>query len=192
MTKKYLTEEQIQEICQRYQEGESASSISKSFKVSISTVLYHCKKSLESLPAPQVAPLPSGYSDINAAYCDYCACLSMGFESDFAVALCRSKNVNLIELKNFGEWAKKNLTLTDKQDLKRQKDLLDELRLQKKGLGETNQRTEAALAEYGRQQLENELRVREKEQELARARKELQESKEEIALLKKLRAILEK
>ena len=64
--------------------------------------------------------------------------------------------------------------------------------MQKKGLDETNQRDEAALAEYGRQQRENELRVREKEQELARARKELQESKAEIALLKKLRAILEK
>ena len=189
MTKKYLTEAQVKEICQRFQDGESATSIGRAFNVSASTVSYHYKKSLEPLPLPKVAPLPSGYSDINAAYCDYCACLSMGFDSELAVALCRSKDVKLNELKSFGEWANKNLMLTDKQDLKRHKDMIAELRFQMKGLNETNQRNEAALAEYGRQQLENELR--ERDRELVRTRKELQESKEEVDFLKKLRAILE-
>ena len=187
-----LTDEQRNEIVERYKAGETQRSIANAFGVSQATVKYHIHRNL--LPTAEVAPpvpVPqglvdsrmTGFSNESWAFVAFGHCEILGWNSPETVAFCRSHGVTPGELRLFGDYynehcvviqrdvltSLKHQLADSKQEVLKAHQVIAQQRAQ-------SQKDSEALAAYGRKVLLQD--------------KELTQRDLELQLLKKLQAIL--
>lgn len=170
MGREVLTDEQRREICQLYRSGMKKSALAAKYGVSPASINYTLSRFSEEL-SPSDVPLPNGYQSLMAAFMDFSHCNALGFNSESATAYCRSKGIQLNELKEFGQWAFQNLELVDKNLTKRYSDNLSDLQQKCNQLEKDKARDAQALAEAARvtflnKQLQDELEQERLEQKL--------------------------
>lgn len=135
--------------------NESMYSIAKRLGVSTSTVYSIAGKLKNAGIQSKLAPIPAGFKSIQEAYEAAITCHNIGFDSDYTGAFCRANNVNLVELKEFYDWAvvQNQLSVFPNTEVDSYKARMADFQEQLNELAKSKNESDQALAEYAKRQL---------------------------------------
>lgn len=155
MGKSKLPDEVKLDIVNRLKNNESKSAIAKEVGVSVSTVYATANKLKAEERQSKSVPIPVGFKNMKEAFVTAAACHFNGLDSEFTGSLCRSKGINLDELKEFCQLVieQDSLAIVSYQELSEYKSQISDANAQIRVLSKDKAESEKALAEYAKSQL---------------------------------------